>query len=73
MTNRVINIINIIYNYIYIIIEIIIDSEYDKIIKIPDVLNDGQLPENKLLQQASSVKVESKKGNPNMRMFYQFQ
>ena len=50
---------------IFYIIEVIIDSDYDKFIKVPDVLYDCQLPEMKVLPQADNIKTEKKN---NMKM-----
>ena len=41
----------------------IVDSDYDKFLKVPDVLYDCQIPESKVLPPASVVKNETKKMN----------
>ena len=51
---------NIFYNIFIINIEVVIDQDYDNFIKVPDVLNDGELPELKVLNQAITVKSEKK-------------
>jgi hypothetical protein len=47
--------------------EVVIDQDYDNFIKVPDVLNEGELPELKILQQAITVKSEYKKTTMNIK------
>jgi len=55
--------------------EVIIDADYDKFLKVPDVLYDCQIPESKVLPQAAVVKSETKKinmGGMNQMKFMMF-
>ena len=47
--------------------EFYIDTLYDKIIKVPDVLYDCQIPENKILKQPENTKTKTEvRGQPNV-------